>query len=132
LRPENKLVRLVAKWAGEEEPTEDLVTYPDDFSVRELRDELDIAMQLSLVGVPEMIRSEQMKNVVEKLFPAVGRDLIEKLRSEVDKWAKDLKEKSDLEMTMAAQGGTVLEEARRNRDRSGSKQSDTKSREEAA
>lgn len=125
---ENKIARLVAKWGGEE-LEKDLVTYSENFDVRGLRDELDIALQLSVIDVPEMVRSEQAKALVEKLFPNLGEKLIEELKGEVDKWRAKLKEKSDMALQIEKAGGDLLGEAKRNREKSGDKQSKTKSRE---
>lgn len=126
---ENKIARLVAKWNGEK-VEDDLVTYSETFDVRGLRDEIDIAMQLGLIDVPEILRSEQVKALSEKLLPGIGEDLKKRIEQEIEQWAKDLKEKSEPSLAAQSQEGkTMLEEAARNRSAAGDKQSDTKSRE---
>ncbi|TSP13945.1 hypothetical protein [Cupriavidus campinensis] len=86
---ENKIAYLVALWNGEEKKIEsdkDLVTYPDTFDVRGLYDEFDIAARLSLIQAPEGVRREQMKAVVEKLFPQLADDLRKKIEAELKAW----------------------------------------------
>jgi hypothetical protein len=84
---ENRIVRLVLKWNGEGEPKENLVSYPDNFDVRGLYDEFEIAARLALVEAPDSMRQEQMKIVVEKLFPRLKRELKEKIVKEIeDNW----------------------------------------------
>lgn len=128
---ENKVARLVALYAGEEDQISegiDLVKYSETFDVRSLRDELDIALQLSVVGLPREFRSEQAKIVVDKLFPSLGEKLKEELKSAVDNWEDELREQFQLSQE-SQEASKIVEEASRNRDRSGDKQSDTKSRE---
>lgn len=128
---ENKIARLVALWSGDT-VGKDLVEYPDTFDVRGFRDELDIAMQLGLIDVPEMMRSEQMKVLAEKLFPGLSDDLKTKMSAAIVTWHDELKEKSEIALTQSKEGGAMLEEAARNRTASGNKQSETKSRETGA
>ena len=82
---ENRILKLVAMWNGEELDT-DLVKYPDTFDVRNLSDEFDIAMKLSLIEAPEELRREQMKAVVEKLFPKIPEELKKKIDAELLAW----------------------------------------------
>lgn len=128
---ENAIVRLVAMYAGEEDQLSedvDLVNYSDTFDVRGLRDELDIALQMSVVNLPREMRSEQVKILIDKLFPSLGKDVKERLRASVDNWESELQESAELSRE-SKEGSALLEEAARNRDRSGEKQSDTKGRE---
>ncbi|MCY1299084.1 hypothetical protein D9M70_485990 [compost metagenome] len=86
---ENKIAYLVALWNGEEsqiKDDQDLVTYPDTFDVRGLYDEFDIAARLSLIQAPESVRREQMKAVVDKLFPQLADDLRKKIEAELKDW----------------------------------------------
>lgn len=85
-RIENRIVRLVCLWNGEEPPEERLVKYPTTFDVRSLGDEFEIAQELSLVQAPILIRREQMKMVREKLFPRISRQMREKMDDEIDAW----------------------------------------------
>lgn len=85
---ENWLVRTVCAWAGEEEPKEDLVSYPETFDVMRLADELSVAEQLAKVDAPADVRREQMRLVVEKLFPRLKDDLRTKIAKDIDGWLK--------------------------------------------
>jgi hypothetical protein len=82
---ENKIAHLVALWNGEDDPEEEFVQYPDNFDTRGLYDEFDISARLMLVDAPDKIRQEQMRMIVDKLFPM----LEEKLRKEIDKEIKE-------------------------------------------
>lgn len=93
-RIENKLAWMAAKFHSEEAKVEKaekgLVSYPDNFDVRTLYDEFEIAAQLSLVEAPEGVRKEQMKTLIDKLFPQLKQDLIDALKQEVDdNWPAD-------------------------------------------
>lgn len=83
---ENKLVMLVAKWNGKDAPEEKLVKYPDNFDVRGLYDEFEIASRLSLIEAPEGVRREQMDSLISKLFPRLSKDLLQKMKDELKSW----------------------------------------------
>lgn len=83
---ENKLAQFVAKWNGEELKGDDLVAYPDNFDVRGLYDEFEIAARLALIEAPESMRRQQMKSVIDKLFPKLSKDLKEKMVADLKKW----------------------------------------------
>jgi hypothetical protein len=126
---ENQMVSLVSKWQGEDAPEQDLVSYPDNFDATGLFDEFDIATKLSLIDAPSTMRSEQMKRVVKKLFPEIGKDLLEKLRSEVDKWGKELEQGQVVLSDKSVDAQSKLrEEALRDRQEAGQKRSDTDAR----
>lgn len=83
---ENRIVRLVKAWNGETvdlSDVEDYVTYSRDFDVRNLSNEFDIANNLAIINGPKVLRQEQMKTLVDKLYP----HLSQKLKSEI---AKDI------------------------------------------
>lgn len=82
---ENQLCSLVAKWNGET-VSENLVAYPDDFDVRGLHDEFDIAARLTLIEAPDAVRRQQMESVIDKLFPKLKEDLRSKMISELKNW----------------------------------------------
>lgn len=88
---ENKLAHLVALWNGEDEQMGDdpLVSYPDNFDTRGLYDEFDIAARLSLVDAPQVVRQEQMKTLIDKLFPQLAKDLKEEMLKQIQEWPKD-------------------------------------------
>lgn len=85
-RVEEKIAELVQRWAGETPVDTKLVSYPDNFDVRGLADEFEIASQLSLVQAPAIIRREQMKAVREKLFPRASDSERKRMDREIDKW----------------------------------------------
>jgi hypothetical protein len=123
---ENRLVTLVCRWAGIDEPKENLVSYSEDFDIRELNDEFYIAMQLSLIDTPHEIRKEHMKKVVEKLFPHIKDQERQKMISEINNWEFVREVESD--STESNVKSKVGEEAKRDRDQSAGKQADTKKR----
>lgn len=85
---ENTLCELVDTWYGATitPGSYDLVTYPESFDVRGLVDELQLGMQLQLLGAPDEVRRQQMIVIVDKLFPHLGADLIKKIKAELDQW----------------------------------------------
>jgi len=99
---ENKIIKIVAKWNGEDDKLEkDLVSYPDNFDTRGLYDEFDIAARLMLIDAPETVRQEQMRAVLDKLFPQLGKALRAKMEAELKDWPVD---PADLTADPASQG----------------------------
>lgn len=88
---ENRMARLVAAWNGET-MARDMVSYPDDFDTRGLYDEFDIAARLALIQAPDEIRREQMKSVLDKLFPQLEQGLKDKIVSGLKEWPISLDE----------------------------------------
>jgi hypothetical protein len=82
---ENRLCELVDIWFGEtvEPGTYALVKYPDNFDVRGLYDEIDLAEQLLLVQAPPKMRQQQMEALVDKLFPNLADALISAMKTEI-------------------------------------------------
>lgn len=84
---ENRLVEFVTRWSGEEtKGDEELVSYPENFDVRGLYDEFEIATKLSEIQAPEGLRRLQMEAVVDKLFPRLSKDLKAKMLDELKNW----------------------------------------------
>lgn len=85
---ENKIVRLVAKWNGEEKDGDDhqFVTYPNNFDTRGLYDEFDLAARLMLVDAPDTVRREQMQSVLDKLFPQLPAEKLAAIEKELKDW----------------------------------------------
>lgn len=84
---ENRICRLVAAWAGETVTDDETwISYPDTFDVRGLYDEFDIATKLSMIEAPDSMRQEQMKTVVDKLFPRMKEELRNKIIAELKSW----------------------------------------------
>lgn len=88
-RTENRLVKLVCLWAGDEPPENDLVTYPRDFDTRGLYDEFEIGARLTLLNAPEGVRREQMKMLIDKLFPALSDSERKAMEDELADWPPD-------------------------------------------
>ncbi len=129
---ENQIADLVLLWAGEKaasEPAEPLVNYPESFDVTGLFDEFTIAMQLSLIQVPAPVRARHMKRLIRKLFRNASKSEIEKLDKEIESWTEDLQETADLGNQAARAEARAKEEAGRDRNLSGERQSATKTRE---
>ena len=88
---ENRLVKLVMAWAGETYDEENpMVEYPDNFDVRGLYDEFEIAARLAAIDAPDEVRREQMKLVIDKLFPKLKGDLKKKMLEELKQWPPKL------------------------------------------
>jgi len=85
-RAESKLIELVCLWNNVEAPEEDLVKYADNFDVRSLTDEFDVAERLALIDAPDSVRREQMQALVEKLFPRLSEALKKKRKEEIQNW----------------------------------------------
>lgn len=88
-RAEVRMAYLVLLWNGVTDYTEEmiaeLITYPETFDVRGISDEFSIAQNLILIESPiEMIR-QQMKVLVEKLFPTIDNALKKKMDAAIDK-----------------------------------------------
>jgi hypothetical protein len=85
---ENKLVNLVLLWNKKPALNADaeLVQYPDTFDTRSLFDEFTVAERLALVEAPDTVRREQMKQVVDKLFPDLAADLRKTMQAEMASW----------------------------------------------
>lgn len=83
---ENKIVNFVRRWNGDVEEIEDPVLYPDNFDVRGLYDEFEIATTLGLIFAPDGVRRLQMEALIDKLFPRLAKDLKEKISTELKTW----------------------------------------------
>ncbi|MET2951331.1 hypothetical protein ABXV18_24925 [Vibrio owensii] len=131
---ENQIAKIVCLWSGQKEVEEDFVQYPRTFDVRELYDEFYIANQLALISVPPMTRGEHMKVLVDKLFPQIGKDVKEKMIKEIDEWVEleetrierqeEMQEQSLVAMN--TEQSAIAEEAKRNREVAGDRQSESK------
>jgi hypothetical protein len=86
---ENRIIELVMKWHGKDAPKDDLVKYPESYDVRGLYDEFEVASRLALIEAPDGARKEQMKKVIEKLFPRIAKELKDKMLSEVEDWSSE-------------------------------------------
>ncbi|MDR9847027.1 phage portal protein [Herbaspirillum huttiense] len=119
---ESKLARLVALWNGDEGRMgeKSLISYPDNFDTRGLYDEFDIAARLSLVDAPQVVRQEQMKMLIDKLFPQLAKDIKDQMLEQLKEWPKDPIEMA-AEMA-AATAGTDKQALQKESDRGVAKQ----------
>lgn len=83
---ENWMVDTIQAWTGEPEIEDDLVTYPSTFDIASLNDELITAETLGKLNAPIEVRREQMRDLVEKIFPQLKKDLRVKISADIDKW----------------------------------------------
>ena len=97
---ENQVARLVALWNGDKPSEDRIVQYPDNFDTRGLYDEFDIAARLMLVEAPDSVRQQQMRMVVEKLFPMLKSELKKQMEKEIKEWPQSIR---DMEMEVVAQ-----------------------------
>ncbi len=125
---ENRIVEIVCAWSGDPEPETELVEYPDDFDARSIWNEFEIAMQLSLIQAPGVIRGEQMKDVARKMFPTMEQTKLDALVAAAVKWGTDIDENKAMLMSAGAAGAKnqIAGEAVRNRDAATAKGNDTK------
>lgn len=91
---ERRLIKMVSLWAGESAPSDEdlekMVKYPANFDVRSLYDEFEIAAKLAALDAPDEVRREQMKMMIEKLFPKLKEDLKKKMLSDLKDWPPEL------------------------------------------
>jgi len=102
-RAEERICTLVNLWNGHDNNRNDLVKYPDNFDVRELFDEFEIANQLSMVQAPSLIRREQMKTMVEKLFPRMSTAMKKSIDKELEAWPESMPDPTSLSAIGAGQ-----------------------------
>tara|TARA_B100002049_G_scaffold229299_1_gene204888 strand:+ start:7807 stop:9318 length:1512 start_codon:yes stop_codon:yes gene_type:complete len=92
-RAENRLAQLVDLWTGKPRSRDldrfEPVTYPKDFDVRGLFDDIEIASRLSLLNAPQALQQSQMDVVARKLFPQMSRDLKARLKQQINDWPTD-------------------------------------------
>lgn len=104
---ERNMVRLVNAWFGdlkELEETEELVSYPNTFDVRNLIDEMDNAQRLSVMAAPKTLRRAQMKRLVVKMFPQASKEEIDKITKDIEEEWLELSEEL-LTATLPTMGG---------------------------
>lgn len=84
---ERNIVRIVNAWSGDVEElqdTEELVTYPQTFDVRNLADEMDNAQRMSVMNAPKVLRRFQMKRLAGKMFPQAAPADIKEIETDID------------------------------------------------
>jgi hypothetical protein len=90
---ENRLSRMVMRYHGQKNAFQDdkpPVSYPDDFDVRGLYDEFEIASRLALIEAPEQLRRYQMEQLIDKMFPRLKKELRVKMMADLKSWPPKL------------------------------------------
>lgn len=82
-KAELAILDLVGLWNGDE-VQDGLIKWSENFDVRGLADEFEIASNLALISAPETMRREQMKGLRDKLFPTSSDELKGKMEGEID------------------------------------------------
>jgi hypothetical protein len=86
-RVEEKILKIVSAYLGDSTTDiESAISYSKTFDVRSLSNEFEIAEQLQVIEAPTTMRQEQMKALLEKLFPQIKKELKDKILNEIDKW----------------------------------------------
>jgi len=83
---EKNLVRMVNAWRSdlkELEKTEDYVTYPKTFDVRNLSSEMDDAQRLGMIDAPKELRRKQMIRLARKMFPQATEEAMKAIEKEI-------------------------------------------------
>lgn len=83
-KAEQEIMNVVAAWNGESVEDDSMLKWPTSFDVRGLADEFEVASQLSLISAPDMMRREQMKALMDKLFPTIDKTLKEEMLVELE------------------------------------------------
>lgn len=90
---ENRIIKIVKAWndtVTDPDFVEEYVTYSKDFDVRNLANEFDIAGQLTIMAAPKTVRQEQMKSLVDKLWPQLSKKLRDNIVKDIeDKWLQE-------------------------------------------
>lgn len=105
---ELQLSRVVCAWAGQSAQLGDrrLVAYPDNFDVRSLFNEFEIAAELQLIQAPDQVRRSQMELVIDKLFPQLKEELKKKMLAELNDWPPQPEPMTGSESGAAPGGGS--------------------------
>lgn len=82
---ENWMARTVMAW-HQKDLDENLVSYPATYDIARLADELANAEALKKIEAPAELRRQQMRQVVEKIFPQLKEDIREKILADIESW----------------------------------------------
>ncbi len=92
-RAEIKMCELVLMWKGidnyDADKLGDMIIYPETFDVRGIADEFSIASNLALIDAPLEMRKEQLRILVDKLYPTIKKDSKSKILKEIDSMKED-------------------------------------------
>lgn len=83
---ENWLVKMVMMWAGKRDFDEKLVSYPVTFDVMRLVDDLVTAEALLKIAAPDEMRREQLRSMIDKIFPQLKADIKKRILDDIAKW----------------------------------------------
>lgn len=83
---ENWIVDTALEWHGLDKPENDLVTYPATFDIASMADEVVLAETLGRINAPIEVRREQMRSLVDKIFPQPKKETKKKLADNIDSW----------------------------------------------
>ena len=86
---EKRISRIVAKWHKKNIDDKDYIKYPENFDVRGVADELDLANNLALIEAPIEVRKEQMRVLVDKLFPRMDDATRKRLVDDIKGWPEN-------------------------------------------
>jgi hypothetical protein len=89
----NRLERLIRIYHGEiveNIPPAPTVLYSTNFDVRSLNDEVALASNMSLLGVPMELRRYQLSSLVDKLYPMLPSNEKENISKAIAKWEDGL------------------------------------------
>ncbi len=84
---EKEILEIFRGWMGGID-FEAKIDYPDEFDTRSLFDEIELAQELTALGISETFTKELHKSVAEKIMPKADERVMEKIKQEID--AKDL------------------------------------------
>jgi hypothetical protein len=83
---ENWIVTTALAWHKKPAPADPLVTYPTNFDVMRLVDDLVTAEALAKLAAPIEVRRQQMRQTVDKMMPQLPSDAASKINKSVDEW----------------------------------------------
>jgi uncharacterized protein YeeX (DUF496 family) len=82
---ENWLVKVVMAWHGTDF-TDKLVSYPTTFDVMRLVDDLVTAEALQTINAPDEMRREQMRGMIDKIFPQLKKEIKDRIVKDIEAW----------------------------------------------
>jgi hypothetical protein len=83
---ENWIVSTVLAWHQQAAPADPLVTYPTNFDVMRLADDLVTAEALAKLTAPIEVRRQQMRQTVDKMMPQLDSATGTKITKSIDDW----------------------------------------------
>lgn len=84
---ESALIEVFSAWQGVE--VDVAIDYPDEFDVKSLADEIDMAGELALLDVSRRFKAEVDKGIVLKALPKAKQAVIKEIFNEIDAKADD-------------------------------------------